>query len=149
MGKKPRRKSRRISPGLIVSTPKQQVTKRRSIAKAVRLHLPHDQSSVDLKFRDRTLRLTNLQKLFWPQFGITKGELLQYYADVAPVILPHLRQRAMVMKRYPGGANGPFFFMKRAPLARPKWIDISRSNILLETRSTLQWLMIWLPYCGW
>ena len=46
---------------------------------------------------------------------ITKGDLLQYYADVAPSLLPHLRDRAMVMKRYPNGASGEFFFMKRAP----------------------------------
>jgi len=49
--------------------------------------------------------------------------LLQYYADVAPVLLPHLRDRAMVMKRYPNGARGPFFFMKRAPSPRPEWIE--------------------------
>src|SRR5262249_25640099 len=59
---------------------------------------------------------------FWPELGITKGDLLQYYADVAPALLPHLRDRAMVMKRYPNGASGSFFFMKRAPTPRPDWI---------------------------
>ena len=48
--------------------------------------------------------------------------LIQYYADVAPVLLPHIRDRAMVMKRYPHGAAGEFFFMKRAPTPRPDWI---------------------------
>ena len=71
---------------------------------------------------DRAVRLTNLQKLFWPELGLTKGHLLQYYADVAPVLLPHLRDRAMVMKRYPHGAAGAFFFMKRAPSPRPPWV---------------------------
>jgi bifunctional non-homologous end joining protein LigD len=70
----------------------------------------------------REVRLTNLRKPFWPDLGITKGDLIQYYADVAPVLLPHIADRAMVMKRYPHGAAGPFFFMKRAPEPRPPWI---------------------------
>ena len=72
----------------------------------------------------REVRLTNLNKPFWPERGITKGMLVQYYADVAPVLLPHIRDRAMVMKRYPHGAAGEFFFMKRAPAPRPDWIRI-------------------------
>ena len=68
------------------------------------------------------LRLTNLDKPFWPELGITKGDLLRYYAQVAPVLLPHVADRAMVMKRYPNGAFGPFFFMKRAPTPRPDWV---------------------------
>ena len=67
--------------------------------------------------------LTNLEKLFWPKLGITKGDLLRYYVSVAPVLLPHLRDRAMVMKRYPNGASGKWFFMKRAPSPRPQWIE--------------------------
>jgi bifunctional non-homologous end joining protein LigD len=70
--------------------------------------------------------LTNLDKLFWPERAITKGDLLQYYADVAPVLLPHIEDRAMVMKRYPHGAAGEFFFMKRAPSPRPDWIRTCR-----------------------
>jgi bifunctional non-homologous end joining protein LigD len=71
----------------------------------------------------RAVKLTNLDKPFWPELGITKRELLQYYADVAPVLLPHLEHRAMVMKRYPDGAAGEPFFMKRAPSPRPEWIE--------------------------
>jgi bifunctional non-homologous end joining protein LigD len=71
----------------------------------------------------RTVRLTNLAKPFWSDPPITKGELLQYYADVAPALLPHLVDRAMVMKRYPDGADGEPFFMKRAPSPRPEWIE--------------------------
>jgi bifunctional non-homologous end joining protein LigD len=77
---------------------------------------------VKLLVDKREVRLTNLQKPFWPDLGITKGALIQYYADVAPVLLPHIRDRAMVMKRYPHGAAGEFFFMKRAPVPRPDWI---------------------------
>ncbi|HEX6135081.1 MAG TPA: non-homologous end-joining DNA ligase [Longimicrobiales bacterium] len=71
----------------------------------------------------RDVRLTNLEKVFWPASGITKGDLIQYYAEVAPALLPHLRDRAMVMKRYPHGIDGDFFFMKRAPESRPEWIE--------------------------
>jgi bifunctional non-homologous end joining protein LigD len=71
----------------------------------------------------RAVKLTNLRKAFWPALGVTKGDLLQYYADVAPVLLPHLRDRAMVMRRYPNGAGGESFFMKRAPRPRPAWIE--------------------------
>lgn len=70
----------------------------------------------------RTVRLSNLLKPFWPELGITKGDLVRYYAAMAPVLLGHLRDRAMVMKRYPHGIHGSFFFMKRAPSARPSWI---------------------------
>jgi bifunctional non-homologous end joining protein LigD len=76
--------------------------------------------------KGREVRLTNLDKLFWPDLGITKGMLIQYYADVAPVLLPHIRDRAMVMKRYPHGAAGEFFFMKRAPSPRPDWLRLCR-----------------------
>ena len=70
----------------------------------------------------RDVRLTNLDKPFWPERGITKCLLIQYYADIAPVLLPHIRDRAMVMKRYPHGAASEPFFMKRAPVPRPEWI---------------------------
>jgi DNA primase len=61
------------------------------------------------------VRLTNLDKLFWPERGITKRGLLEYHTAIAPALLPHIGGRAMVMKRYPNGAAGKFFFMKRAP----------------------------------
>ena len=70
-----------------------------------------------------SVSLTNLEKPFWPKLGITKGDLLRYYAAVSPVLLPHVRDRAMVMKRYPNGAAGKCFFMKRAPSPRPDWIE--------------------------
>ena len=77
-----------------------------------------------LKVDGREVRLTNLRKPFWPELGITKGGLIQYYADVAGVLLPHIRDRAMVMRRYPNGAAGASFFMKEAPSPRPAWIRI-------------------------
>ncbi len=82
--------------------------------------------SATLTIEGREVRLTNLDKPFWPERGITKGQLIQYYADVAPLLLPHIEDRAMVMKRYPHGAGGEFFFMKRAPSPRPEWIRTCR-----------------------
>ncbi len=87
------------------------------------MQIPADEKRVELTVAGRAVTLTNLAKPFWPELGITKGDLLQYYADIAPVLLPHLRDRAMVMKRYPHGAHGDFFFMKRAPDPRPDWIE--------------------------
>src|SRR5215210_7750115 len=87
------------------------------------LAIPRATNEVELTLGERTVRLTNLQKVFWPEGGITKRDLLQYYADVAPTLLPHLKDRAMVMKRYPNGAAGEFFFMKRVPSPRPEWIE--------------------------
>lgn len=89
-----------------------------------RLLIPTDQDNVVLAVDRRDVRLTNLRKIFWPEIGVTKGHLLQYYANVADALLPHVRDRAMVMKRYPHGASGEFFFMKRAPSPRPDWIQI-------------------------
>ncbi len=70
----------------------------------------------------RTLRLSNLDKPFWPEEGITKGELLAYYRDVAGVLVPHLRKRPFTMKRYPDGWQGKSFFQKQAPSHIPDWI---------------------------
>jgi bifunctional non-homologous end joining protein LigD len=87
------------------------------------VRIPRDRNDAVLDVDGREVKLTNLRKPFWPELGLTKGDLLQYYADVASVLLPHLRDRAMVMKRYPNGAAGAFFFMKRAPRPRPAWIE--------------------------
>ena len=82
-----------------------------------------EQKEAELEIGGRKVRLTNLNKPFWPELGITKRDLLQYYADISDVLLPHLRDRAMVMKRYPNGAHGDFFFMKRTPDPHPEWLE--------------------------
>ncbi len=84
--------------------------------------VPTDRNEAMLELGGHRVRLTNLQKVFWPHHGITKGALIQYYLDIAPTLIPHIANRAMVMKRYPNGVTGKFFFMKRAPMPRPKWI---------------------------
>jgi bifunctional non-homologous end joining protein LigD len=92
--------------------------------RASELVLPRDKEGIEIQFGRRVVKLTNLQKLFWPELKVTKRDLIQYYIDVAPALLPHLIDRAMVMKRYPNGASGDFFFMKRAPKPRPEWIEV-------------------------
>jgi len=103
-----------------------------------------------LKVDGRDVRLTNLRKPFWPELGITKGALIQYYADVAHVLLPHIRDRAMVMRRYPNGAAGASFFMKEAPSPRPPWIRICAIDHgdgkvvnfpVIDDRASLLWLI--------
>ncbi len=71
----------------------------------------------------KTLRLSNLDKPFWPDEGITKGELLAYYRDAAEVLVPHLRKRPFTMKRYPDGWQGKSFFQKQSPSHIPDWIQ--------------------------
>ena len=70
----------------------------------------------------RELRLSNLDKPFWPELDLTKGDLIAYYRDVAEVLVPHLRGRPFTMKRYPDGWQGKFFFQKQAPSHMPDWI---------------------------
>jgi bifunctional non-homologous end joining protein LigD len=83
-----------------------------------------DAENAIVKIGDREVQLTNLRKIFWPELGYTKRDLLQYYADVSGALLPHLAGRAMVMKRYPNGIGGKWFFMKRTPSPRPEWLEI-------------------------
>jgi bifunctional non-homologous end joining protein LigD len=87
------------------------------------IDIPPGVEACELKFGSRKITLSNLQKIFWPGLGKTKRDLLLYYAALSPVLLPHLRDRAMVMKRYPNGIEGKFFFMKRTPSHRPDWLQ--------------------------
>jgi bifunctional non-homologous end joining protein LigD len=115
-----------------------------------RIKLPGKEKNLEVEVNGRVVKLTNLDKLFWPKRGVTKRDLIQYYIDVAPVLLPHLKDRAMVMKRYPNGAAGDFFFMKRAPSPRPSWIEIcsiehSSGNVInfpmIQDLASLMWVI--------
>jgi bifunctional non-homologous end joining protein LigD len=112
--------------------------------------LPKTENNVVIQIGDRRVALTNLRKVFWKKLGITKGDLIQYYIDVSPYLLPHLKDRAMVMKRYPNGAESDFFYMKRAPVPRPEWIETcsidhgSESIIdfpIVQDLATLMWII--------
>jgi bifunctional non-homologous end joining protein LigD len=90
---------------------------------------------------NRELKLSNLGKPFWPDEGITKGDLLNYYERVAPVLLPHIKDRPFTMRRYPDGAYGKAFFQKDAPSHMPEWIP--RFRALVSTRDkqrTKKWI---------
>jgi len=132
----------------IVSRSKDPGSKRTS--SIPRIKLPKNQKNLEVEVNGRVVKLTNLDKLFWPKRGVTKRDLIQYYIDVAPVLLPHLKDRAMVMKRYPNGAAGDFFFMKRAPSPRPNWIEIcsiehSSGNVInfpmIQDLASLMWVI--------
>ena len=76
----------------------------------------------ELTIGSTRLEVSNLEKVFYPQTGFTKGDVIDYYIRVAPVLLPHLKDRPITLKRYPEGVEGLFFYEKRCPPHRPKWV---------------------------
>src|SRR5207302_80363 len=73
-----------------------------------------------------TLSISNIDKVLYPNHGFTKGEVIDYYSRIAPVLLPHLVDRPLTVKRYPNGVNAPFFFEKNAPRGAPSWVRTVR-----------------------
>lgn len=116
-----------------------------------------DLAEVHVSVEGRTLRLTNLAKVLYPATGTTKGEVLDYYARIAPVLLPHLHGRAVTRIRWPHGVAGESFFEKNAPARTPSWVRTvtvpttgSRSASgqegtirfpIVEDMATLTWLV--------
>ena len=88
----------------------------------------------EIRVGKRTLKLSNLGKVFFADEGIAKGDLLAYYQALAPVLVPHLKDRPFTLRRYPDGAFGKAFFQKDAPKGMPEWIATAR--ILVTTRDT-------------
>ncbi|MFI7210743.1 non-homologous end-joining DNA ligase [Micromonospora maritima] len=82
--------------------------------------MPADRFKVEVE--GRSLELSNLDKVLFPQAGFTKGEVIDYYTRIAPVLLPHLRDRALTRIRFPNGVDGGSFFEKNAPAATPGWV---------------------------
>ena len=70
----------------------------------------------------RKLKLTNLEKVLYPAAGFTKGQVVDYYVRIAPVLVPHLAGRPLTMKRYPEGVDQEYFFEKNAPMHKPDWV---------------------------
>ena len=70
----------------------------------------------------RRLKLSNLDKVLYPEPGFTKGQVIDYYIQIAPALLPHVKNRALTLKRYPNGVREPFFYEKRCPAFRPPWV---------------------------
>ena len=102
------------------------------------------------KIDKHELKFSNLDKVLYPQAGFTKGQVIDYYLRIAPVLLPHLQGRPITLKRYPNGVDGMFFYEKRCPAHKPDWVKTasiySRHNedninyCLAPDRSTLAWL---------
>ena len=80
----------------------------------------------ELVVEGRTLAVSNLDKVLYPKAGFTKGEMIHYYIQIAPVLLPHLKDRPLTMKRYPDGVEGEFFYEKNCPGHRPKWVKTAK-----------------------
>jgi len=105
---------------------------------------------LEIEVDGRTLSLSNLDKVLYPEAGFTKGHVIDYYTRVAPVLLDHLRGRPLTLKRYPNGVDKPHFYEKQCPSHRPEWIRTapiySRSNrrtidfCLCDDLPTLVWL---------
>ena len=103
-----------------------------------------------VEIQGRTLKLSNLEKVLYPAAGFTKKDVIDYYARIAPAIIPHLAGRALTRKRYPDGVDGEPFFEKNAPMHKPEWVKTApiwsgRNRrtihyILADDLPTLVWL---------
>ncbi len=83
-------------------------------------------NKAELIVEDRKIQVSNLDKVLYPKVGFTKGQVIDYYIRVAPVLLPHLKDRPLTMKRYPDGVDGEFFYEKNCPSHRPKWVKTAK-----------------------
>jgi bifunctional non-homologous end joining protein LigD len=80
-------------------------------------------TEVEVQIEGRTLKLTNLEKVLYPEVGFTKGQVIDYYTRIAPVLLPHTRDHPLTLKRYPNGVDSEFFYEKNCPKHRPPWVE--------------------------
>jgi bifunctional non-homologous end joining protein LigD len=106
-------------------------------------------SKAELVVENRKIQVSNLDKVLYPKVGFTKSQVIDYYIRVAPVLLRHLKDRPLTMKRYPDGVEGEFFYEKNCPKHRPKWVQTaqvwSESNdrtmnyCLVQDLATLVW----------
>ena len=83
-------------------------------------------NKAELKVADRKIQVSNLDKVLYPKVGFTKGQVIDYYIRIAPVLLPHLKDRPLTMKRYPDGVEAEFFYEKNCPTHRPKWVQTAK-----------------------
>jgi bifunctional non-homologous end joining protein LigD len=90
------------------------------------MNLQKSNGSQEIKIDGRTLQLTRLDKVLYPKAGFTKGQVIDYYIQVGRCLLPHLKGRALTLKRYPDGVDKTFFYEKRCPSFRPKWMKTAR-----------------------
>ncbi len=106
-----------------------------------------------VKVGERTLKLTNMEKVLYPEAGFTKAQVIDYYARIAPVLLPHLAGRPVTLRRYPNGVDGQAFFEKNSARHAPEWVRTERlptpgsskgneflDFVLIEDLATLAWV---------
>jgi bifunctional non-homologous end joining protein LigD len=79
-----------------------------------------------IEVEGRQIKLSNLEKVLYPKVGFTKGQVIDYYIRIAPVLLPHLAKRALTLKRYPNGVDGMYFYEKNCPIHRPGWVQTAK-----------------------
>ncbi len=100
--------------------------------------------SLSVHVDGRALKISNWDKVLFPQTGFTKGDLIAYYARIAPAVLPHLHDRPLTLKRYPNGVEAPYFYEKQSPSHRPEWVQTARVGgvdyTVCQDRPTLVWL---------
>ena len=108
---------------------------------AEEVHAEEEPLPTELRKGNRVLKLSNLDKTFFPVERITKGDLLAYYRAIAPVLVPHLKDRPFTMIRYPDGIEGKHFFQKDAPSHLPDWIPTFRAHVSTrESPRTKKWV---------
>src|SRR3954447_10746227 len=120
----------RAAPTVPMECPPARVSRERKHARARRLVYPTAATvtgvppakRLEVAIGDKTVSLSNLEKVLYPRAGFTKGQVIEYYTRIAPVVLPHLRDRPLTLKRYPNGVEDKFFYEKRCPAHAPAWM---------------------------
>ena len=99
---------------------------------------------VEVRVGERTLSLSNLDKVLWPETGFTKGQLIDYYSRIAPVMVPHLTRRPITLRRWPNGVAGQSFFEKNCPSHKPPWVEsVQMGDVrycMLDEPAALVWV---------
>jgi bifunctional non-homologous end joining protein LigD len=101
------------------------------------------EQKVSVQVEGRTLTLSNLDKVLYPEAGFTKAQMIDYYLRIAPVLLPHIASRPLTIKRYPEGVTGEFFYQKNAPAHRPAWVPTAgiASPGSTKSRDTIDYIL--------
>ncbi|HMI68696.1 MAG TPA: DNA ligase D, partial [Solirubrobacteraceae bacterium] len=111
---------------------------------ATELVVREEANAVLAEVGGREVKLSNLDKVLYPEVGFAKRDVIEYFARIAPTVLPHLEGRALTLKRYPNGVNANYFYEKNAPSHRPDWVDTARVGdidyVVCNDEATLVWL---------
>ncbi len=112
-------RERPLAPGDVTASPACETAEAQTLLDTGR----RVRGGLEVEVQGRTLKLTNLKKVLYPSSGFTKADLIAYYARVAPVLLAHLNDRPLTLKRYPNGVKGEYFYEKQSPAHRPEWVQ--------------------------